>query len=239
MHVDPSPDHVHRSTCARADTGSAAVGWGYPNPDPGNVHDMDAEKLIGDLTGRVREVLSQAEVRAKEIVSEAEAEAQRIRERAEVEAQERLAQVREALSGLEGAFGGQAPGSSKAPSPAAEVPPTPDPAPQPTPPTEPIPTPPPVPEPTPPVDPEPMPPEPEIHPPSPPHPDPDPPVATRLAPVVGNGERTGDEIGARIVATKMALDGSTRDEIAAHLGEHYEVEDTDKLLDFVMERAQS
>jgi DNA-binding FrmR family transcriptional regulator len=52
-----------------------------------------------------------------------------------------------------------------------------------------------------------------------------------------NGAR-GDEIGARIVATKMALDGASRDEIASHLTEHYEVADPEKLLDFAMERAQ-
>lgn len=194
---------------------------------------MDVEKLIGDLTGRVRDVLSQAEDRAKEIISDAEAEALRIRERAEVEAHERLAQVRDALAGLEGTLTPGAAGST------AEVPQTPDSVPEPSAPQEPIPTPPAVPEPAPPVDPEPSPPEPDIQPPSPPHPDSDPPVAAKLVPVVGNGERKGDEIGARIVATKMALDGSSRDEIAVHLGEHYEVDDADGLLDFVMERAKA
>ena len=52
-----------------------------------------------------------------------------------------------------------------------------------------------------------------------------------------NGAK-GDEIGARIVATKMALDGSSREEIAAHLAAHYEVADPEKLLDFAMERAK-
>lgn len=194
---------------------------------------MDAEKLIGDLTGRVREVLTQAEERAKEIVSEAETEAQGIRKRAETEANARLAQVREALAGIEGALGRD--------ETAAEVPTTPEPSPQPSPPTEPLPTPAPVPEPTPPADPEPMPPEPEIAPPAPDHPDTDPPTAAKLAPVVanGSGERKGDEIGARIVATKMAMDGATRVEIAEHLSAHYEVDDSEGLLDFVMERAKS
>ncbi|MDQ3571793.1 MAG: hypothetical protein M3383_02900 [Actinomycetota bacterium] len=200
---------------------------------------MDAEKLIGDLTGRVRDVLSQAEDRAREIISEAEADAQRIRERAESEAQERLAQIREALAGLEGSVGGQGPGGPSRDDVAAEVPQPPQPEPQPMPPREPIPTPPPIPEPTPPMDPEPLPPEPDIQPPSPPHPDSDPPVAMKLGPVVGNGERKGDEIGARIIATKMALDGQTREEIAAHLAEHYDVDDADSLLDFVMERAKA
>ena len=77
---------------------------------------MDPEKLVEDLTGRVREALAQAEERAKQIVAEAEeraksliadaeAEAKSIRARAEVEADERLAKVRDALSSIEGALG--------------------------------------------------------------------------------------------------------------------------------------
>ena len=151
---------------------------------------------------------------AKAIVAEAEAEAARIRERAEAEADQRLAKVREALSGLEGALDAGA---------SAEVDPQPPPPPEPSPPA--------IPEPTPPVEPEPLPPEPEIEPPPPPHPDHEPPAAS------GNGAK-GDEIGARIVATKMALDGATREEIAAHLAQHYEVAEPEKLLDFAMERAK-
>ena len=85
----------------------------------------------------------------------------------------------------------------------------------------------------PPVEPEPLPPSPEIQPPAPAQPDREAPAA---APVNG-GAAKGDEIGARIVATKMALDGSSREEIAAHVAANYEVADAEKLLDFVMERA--
>jgi outer membrane biosynthesis protein TonB len=197
---------------------------------------MDAEKLVQDLSERVREGLAQADARAKEIIDEAEerarqlvadaeSEANRIRERAEAEAEERLGKVREALSGLEGALGG----GTK-----SEVEPQPPPIPEPTPQPVPEPTPPAEPEPMPPAEPEPMPPEPEIEPPAPPQPDRDAPAAS---PVNGGAEK-GDEIGARIVATKMALDGSSREEIAAHLAEHYEVAKPEELLDFVMERAK-
>jgi outer membrane biosynthesis protein TonB len=195
---------------------------------------MDVEKLAQDLSGRVRDALTQAEARAKEIVAdaeerargllaEAEADAKRIRERAEVEADERLAKVREALAGLEGAFGGT-PKAEVDPGPATVPEPTPQPIPEPTPPAEP--------EPMPPAEPEPMPPEPEIEPPAPAQPDREAPAA------VNGGSAKGDEIGARIVATKMALDGASRDEIATHLADHYEVADRDKLLDFVIERAK-
>lgn len=199
---------------------------------------MDAEKLVQDLSERVRDALTQADARATEIVGEAEeraralvadaeAEANRIRERAEAEADGRITKVREALSGLEGALGGET---------KAEVDPRPAPAPQPTPQPSPQPTPPAEPEPMPPVEPEPLPPEPEIVPPAPPQPSREPPAA-KSAPINGGAEK-GDEIGARIVATKMALDGSARDEIAAHIAAKYEVEDAEALLDFVMQRAQ-
>ena len=197
---------------------------------------MDAEKLVQDLTGRVRDALAQADDRARQIVADAEerarkliadaeAEAKRIRERAEAEADERLGKVREALSGLEGALGGSA--ADKA----AEVDPRPAPVPEPTPPRIPEPTPPTEPEPMPPREPEPLPPDPEIVPPAPPQPDREPPASD------ANGTPKGDEIGARIVATKMALDGVSREAIARHLAEHYEVEDAEKLLDFAMGRA--
>jgi outer membrane biosynthesis protein TonB len=200
---------------------------------------MDAEKLVQDLSERVRDALAQADARAQEIVgeaeqrarkliNEAESEAQRIRERAETEADERLARVREALSGLEGALGGGK----------AEVDPRPAPAPEPMPQPVPEPTPPAEPEPMPPAEPEPMPPEPEIAPPPAPVPDRDAPAAKPESAAINGGAEKGDEIGARIVATKMALDGSSREEIAAHLAEHYEVAKPEELLDFVMERAK-
>jgi outer membrane biosynthesis protein TonB len=202
---------------------------------------MDAEKLVQDLSERVRDALTQADDRAREIldeaeerarklVADAEAEAKRIRDRAEVEADERLAKVREALSGLEGALGAGAAKAEVDPRPPQVPEPTPQPMPEPTPPAEP--------EPMPPAEPEPMPPEPEIAPPAPPQPDRDAPAAQPAGTAVNGGADRGDEIGARIVATKMALDGSSRDEIAAHVAEHYDVAEPGELLDFVMSRAK-
>lgn len=186
---------------------------------------MDGEKLLEDVTSRVREALTQAETRAKEIVAEAEAEARRIRERAETEAEQRLGQVRQALAGLEGVVG-----TAK---PEAEVEPGPVPVPEPTPPAIPEPTPPVEPEPTPPAEPEPLPPEPEIEPPAPPAPDREPPAM-----VNGSGSRSDDKTAARIVATKMALDGKSREEIGSHLSAAYDLADPDKLLDDVLARAK-
>jgi outer membrane biosynthesis protein TonB len=197
---------------------------------------MDAAKLLEDVTGRVRaaldeaedkarEIVASAEARAKELVETAEADATRIREEAETEAQERLAQVREALTRLEGTLGI---------SPSSEIDPGPAEVPEPMPPVEPEPSPPAEPEPQPPVEPEPMPPDPEIEPPAPAEPD-------RGAPQLSNGssgERSGDSTAARIVAMKMALDGSPRDEISDHLDSHYDIESTGKLLDDVMARAK-
>jgi outer membrane biosynthesis protein TonB len=199
---------------------------------------MDAEKLLSDVTGKVRGALESAEKRAKEIVGDAEAkakgiisdaetEAKDIRERAETEAQQRLSQVREALVGLEGTI-------SSGESTKAEVNPQPATVPEPTPPAEPEPMPPAEPEPTPPAEPEPMPPEPEIEPPAPAQPD-------REAPKSVNGSsapRSQDSTAARIVAMKMALDGASRDEIADHLEENYDVENSGKLLEDVMARAK-
>ena len=109
--------------------------------------------------------------------------------------------------------------------------PTPDPVPEPTPP--------PIPEPTPPAEPEPMPPEPEIEPPAPAQPDREAPEAAPAAAANGAaGERSTDKTAARIVATKMAIDGSSREEIAGHLAEHYDVDGTETLLDDVMARAK-
>lgn len=197
---------------------------------------MDAQKLLEDVTGRVRaaldeaegkarEIISTAEDRASKVIADAEAEAAKIRDRAESEAQDRLAKVRDALANLEGSFGG---------SPSSEIDPGPAEVPEPMPPVEPEPSPPTEPEPQPPAEPEPMPPDPEIEPPAPAQPD-------RGSPQLTNGfgsERSHDSTAARIVAMKMALDGSSRDEISSHLDDNYEIESNEKLLDDVMARAK-
>ena len=48
-----------------------------------------------------------------------------------------------------------------------------------------------------------------------------------------NGARSDDEAGARLVALNMALEGAPREETAGYLGEHYELDDVDALLDDV------
>ena len=181
---------------------------------------MDTDRLVDEVSARIREALAEAERKAREMIAEAEREAEEIRKRAERDAQQRLAQVRQALAGLEGALGGE---------PGAEVPAPPEPEPSPGPAPVPEPSPPPVPEPAPPDEPEPMPPEPEIEPPAPEQPDRPEPAA--------NGGRSNDTTAARIVATKMALDGASRDEIAARLRQEYDLEDLDGLLDDVLARA--
>lgn len=48
----------------------------------------------------------------------------------------------------------------------------------------------------------------------------------------------GDGEGARLVALNMALNGSSREETAGYLAEHYNLEDTDSLLDEVYAQVQ-
>jgi DivIVA domain-containing protein len=49
----------------------------------------------------------------------------------------------------------------------------------------------------------------------------------------GNGARSADEAGARLVALNMALEGAPREEAARYLGEHFELPDVGALLDDV------
>ena len=94
---------------------------------------------------------------------------------------------------------------------------------------EPVPTPEPVPEPTPEPVPEPAPPPDEA----------DPPAPDAPADTASNGGADSDKSAARLVAMKMALDGSSREEIEAHLEANYDVEHRDKLLDDVLARAKA
>jgi outer membrane biosynthesis protein TonB len=90
-------------------------------------------------------------------------------------------------------------------------PPVPDPDPAPTPPPVPEPTPPPIPEPTPPSEPEPAPP-PEI-------------------------SASGDDGAAKLVAMKLAVDGRSREEIAAELDARFGATNRAEVLDEVLARA--
>jgi len=185
---------------------------------------MDAEQIARDVAGRVQTIVAEAEQRAAAIVREAEAEAKRIRARAEAEGNERLAEVRRALSELEGAIGGSGAGASDRP----EVDPGPVIVPEPTPDPVPEPGPAPVPEPTP----DPVPPPDEGTPPAPTVPD----GAERAAPTNG-GPRSSDATAARLVAMNMALEGSSREQIAAALAAEYDLDDREKLVADVLSRA--
>ncbi len=116
-------------------------------------------------------------------------------------------------------IGGAKPGA-ETPQPEPVPEPSPEPVPEPSPPEPEVdPTPVTVPEPTPPTQPEPA-------PVTIPEPQPDPPAAS-------NGS---DEQAARLVAMKMALDGSSRDEVAKHLSATYGLDDSGVILDAVFER---
>ncbi|MGH2952817.1 MAG: hypothetical protein ACRDK9_02195 [Solirubrobacterales bacterium] len=200
----------------------------------------DAEKIVHDVAERVREMVTEAEQRAAEIVSEAEGEAKRIRDRAEAEARERLAEVSSALDEVRGKLGSAGGGGAASPGPAephvdptaaaeAEVEPGPATIPEPEPPDVPEPTPDPVPDPVP--SPEPV-PEPSPD----PMPEPEPPPDEGTPPAAANGARS-DEVGARLVALNMALEGASREQIEAKLAADYDLEDRAKLLDEVIAAA--
>jgi len=133
-------------------------------------------------------------------------------ERARSELDRLIGQVEALRASLETVAETPAP-PTPAPDPGPPTPPDPDPAP--TPPPVPEPTPPPIPEPTPPVEPEPTPP-PEIS-----------------APKTGSG----DDSTARLVAMKLAVDGRSREEIAAELDTKFGPADRAAVLDDVLARA--
>jgi outer membrane biosynthesis protein TonB len=127
------------------------------------------------------------------------------------------------------------PAPEPVPTPAPEPTPPPDPNPAPTPPRIPEPTPPPIheptptpiPEPYPPPTPEPM-PGPELVP-NPPSPEPPPVVAQAAA---ANGSDA-----TRLVAMKLAIDGTAREQIESELAAKFGAADRSALLDEVLSRA--
>lgn len=62
------------------------------------------------------------------------------------------------------------------------------------------------------------------------------PVPTRPEGAVGPGVRADDEVSARLVATRLALEGSERDEIVARLTDSYELDDPVVLVEDVLAR---
>jgi outer membrane biosynthesis protein TonB len=184
---------------------------------------MDPEQIAREVADGVRGVLAEAERRADEIVREAEDEATRIRARAESDARKRLEEVSSAFQDLKGKLAGES----------AEVIPEPPPVPEPEPPATPEPEPPPIPEPTPDPVPEPVPTPPSVPEPTPPPDEADPPS------VAANGAASPDKAAARLVAMKMALDGSSREAIDAHIVANYDVDNRQALLDDVLARAKA
>jgi outer membrane biosynthesis protein TonB len=190
---------------------------------------VDAEELIRQAADSVHSALDEARRRAKEIVDEAQAEAKRIqaeaeqaasriRGEAEGQAQRRLEDVRNVLDQLEGSLTSSQDGRSgrggASVATDAEIQPGPVTVPEPSPPAtpEPMPEPEPVPEPVP----EPTPPPDETDPPS---------------------STSSNDAAARLVAMKLALDGTSREDARKRLAADYDVADLDVLLDEVYARA--
>jgi DivIVA domain-containing protein len=188
-----------------------------------------AGSLAGTAGEKVASVIRAAEETAAELEREARERADEIVANARSEAREQVERAQAAVAGLVsqadelrervGALGrdlGSDVGAETEPAtvpeptvPQPEVDPNPVVVPEPEPPREPLPEPDPVPEPQP--------------------PEPSEPPAPAAA---GNG----DEAGARLVAMKMALDGSSREEVRRHLTEAYGLAEADELLDDVFAR---
>jgi vacuolar-type H+-ATPase subunit H len=202
---------------------------------------MDAKKaqqLVDQVAESVRQTIDDAQQQATEILNDAEAQAQkvraeaarlrseaeRIRADAETEARRRLDEVQSALADLRGRFSGK---------PESEVEPGPVTVPEPEPPQTPEPTPEPIPEPTPAPVPEPM-PEPTPEPTPPPEAKAPEPVASANG---GDAAAPDDDAAVRLVAMKLALDGTSREAAREQLAAEYDVADLDGLLDDVYSRA--
>jgi hypothetical protein len=162
------------------------------------------------------ELARQAGDRVREVIAEAERQAAEIVERAEQEAghiRERAeAEARDKLERARRALSELA-GETPDPRPPQPVPEPPTPRPDPTPPA----------------------PEPTPEPPT--AVDPEPPSAVDGAATVPSASNGGDDSAARLVAMKMALDGSERERIAAELNSKFGSADRDSLLDDVLSRA--
>ena len=179
---------------------------------------------------KVASIVEAAEAKAKEIEADARREADELLSNARDQARDQLERAQRSVANLIGEaddlrerIGAMAQDVIGGEGSRAETEPGPQPVPEPAPPQPEVdPTPVTVPEPTPPL-------EPEPEPPTIPEPQPEPPT-----PAAANG---ADDQAARLVAMKMALDGSSREDIAKHLAANYELADTGQLLDAVFERA--
>jgi DivIVA domain-containing protein len=194
---------------------------------PASLADVAAQKVAS--------IVEAAEAKAREIEADARREADELLEGARAQARDQVERAQRSVAKLIGqaddlrervgamaqdVIGGEP--AAETPGPQTVPEPAPEPVPEPAPPEPEI-------DPTPVTVPEPAPtPEPEPEPPTLPEPRPDPP-----APAAANG----DEQAARLVAMKMALDGSSRKEVAEHLADKYHLGDSEELLDAVFERA--
>jgi DivIVA domain-containing protein len=233
---------MRREEILRSDFPSARKGY-----DPAAV-DAHLHKVANSVEGasqpsladvaaqRVASIVAAAEANAKEIEADARRQADELLAGAREQAREQIERAQGSVAKLVGQaddlrerIGAMAdevigPAKTGAEMPQPET--VPEPAPEPVP--EPAPAAPEV-DPTPVVVPEPEPVrEPEPEPVTVPEPQPDPPAPA------ANG---ADDAAARLVAMKMALDGSSREEIAKHLSANYELADSGELLDAVFERA--
>ena len=173
-----------------------------------------------EILKQVSDAIDAAEKRAAEIEGDARRKADALLADAQAEARRLVERAQAAVAGLAAELTGEVPNPGAPepePEPPADPEPSPDPVPEPTPDPVPEPTPDPVPEPTP------LPEPPSEVPPG------EPPPAARGT--------NGDDSGARLVAMKMALDGSSRDEVAKALAESHGVANSRALLDDVFARA--
>jgi DivIVA domain-containing protein len=214
---DPAAVDAHlRELAAKAEAGGSS--------SLAEVASQKVASIVEAAEAKATEIEADARRQAEELVADARAQAREQVERAQSSVARLISQADElqqrigamALDVVGGEPAAETPGPETVPEP------TPEPVPEPAPPEPEIdPTPVTVPEPTP-V------PEPEPGPATVPEPEPDPPAPAA---------RNGDEQAARLVAMKMALDGSSREEVAKHLAEKYRLGDSDELLDAVFARA--
>jgi DivIVA domain-containing protein len=194
-----------------------------------SVEDSSEPSLADVAAQKVASIVEAAEATAKEIEAEARREADELLAGARTQARDQLERAQRSVAKLVGQadelrekIGAMAddvmgPGETKGETPQPE--PVPEPQPEPVP--------------------EPAPPQPEIDPTPVVVPEPEPvtipePAPDQPMPAAVNG---AEDQAARLVAMKMALDGSSREEIAKHLAASYELGDSDELLDAVFERA--
>jgi DivIVA domain-containing protein len=176
-----------------------------------------ASSVAGGAGAKVTEILSLAEAKAAEIEAEARQRAEAIVD----DARERVNRLGRELSGS----AEEAPQAEVNPEPAVVPEPTiPQPEVDPTPTIVPEPAPEPMPEPT---------PDPAPEPGTEPMPEPTPLPPQPDVPPAANG----GVAAAKLVALKMALDGSSREEIERELASEYGLEDSGPLLDDVLARA--